>query len=330
MATDCWSGVLVLPFALVVFGNVQAQEAERRWLGEVSLGQSIGGDAGPVVFGMPALLTAGPNGGFTIADFGDGTVRTFDREGRERWSFGRRGAGPGEFGGFGSLQFQSDGALAVLDPELQRVTLVGRDGALVSTTRIPDPARRLLPSRGPDGDWILVPRDRDHLWVTVDRKGRRTGQRALPAELRVRHPLINEAFTARSDSGSVIAYRWSSRLVFLDGSGSVRGIISGIEEVPFPTLSRDVPGVTRVDPDATRAALDVSASRGRIFVLFAGEELANSRTVDVYDEASMSYLGSYRIPDTVSGIAALADGRLATLEKDLVPVVRIWSLDDSE
>ena len=301
-----------------------APQIERQWLGELSLQRSIG-DTPETMLGRPAVLTAGPDGGFALVDFGDWSVKAFDAEGSERWTFGRQGAGPGEFSGFSALIYQPDGGVAVLDPELQRVTLIDQEGELVSMTRLPVPAHRLLPAHEADEDWVLAPRDDEHLWVAVSREGQRSGNGRLPPELRVEHSLLREPFASRSDSGAVIAFRWSSRLVFLDGNGRVRGISDGVETVDFPELRSDIPGVTRVDPEATRAARDVSAARGNVFVLFRGSEVVGSGVVDVYDEASMAYVGSYRVGRTVVDIAALADGRIATMETDSIPVVRIWS-----
>lgn len=302
-----------------------AQQTERQWLGELSLDSSVGDRPG-VMLGRPALLTAGPEGGFALGDYADHMVRVFDGQGKEKWAFGREGSGPGEFVNFTDLSFDPDGNLAVLDPEQQRVTLIDRRGALVSTLRLPDPSHRLLPSHASGEDWVLTSRDSAHLWVAVSKEGKRTGASSLPAELRVEHPLIGDSFTTRSEMGAIIAYRWSSHLVFLDKKGAVRGIIHGVERVDFPTLwDGGHPAVSRVDPEAVPAARDVSAALGKVFVLFTGSELDDSRAVDVYDEASMAYVGSYRVPKTVMDIAALADGRLATLETDLVPTVKIWS-----
>lgn len=302
-----------------------AQPSGRHWLGELTLERSIG-ESPDVVLGLPILLTAGPDGGFALVDLADRAVRAFDGEGRERWAFGREGEGPGEFLNVIDLLFRPDGSVALLDSELQRVTLISGEGDLLSTTRLPDPSRRLLPSHtANDDDWVLVPHDLQHLWVSVSRDGQRTGSKALPAELHVEHPLIIESFSANAETGAIIAFRWSSRLLFLDGNGNVRTVTSGVEQVEFPTVVTPIPGVTRIDPEATPAARDVSAALGQVFVLFRGSGI-DGGVVDVYDEESMSYHGSYQVPRDVSNIAALADGRLATLQSDSVPTVRIWSL----
>jgi hypothetical protein len=173
-----------------------------------------------------------------------------------------------------------------------------------------------------------MPDDNQHLWVQVSRDGRQTAAMGIPSELQVQAPLISEAFTSRTAMGAVIAYRWSSRLVFLDSEGAVRGITNGVENVDFPSLWKGNPAITRVDPAATPAARDVSAALGKVFVLFTGASAHDTRTVDVYDEMSMAYLGSYRVPASVMSIAALSDGRLATLEHDPIPSVKIWSMGE--
>src|SRR5690606_27611850 len=217
---------------------------------------------------------------------------------------------------------------AVLDPEQQRVTVIDDHGQLSSTTSLPDLAMRLLPVRLSNGGLVIMPRDSAHLWVDVSLDGQRGDTMLRPPELRVESPLIGESFVSRSSMGAIVAHRWSSRLAFLDEEGGVRGIVDGIEPVSFPMLISPIPGVVRVDPEATRAARDVGAASGRVYVLFVGTEIVDARVVDVYDEESMSYIGSYRVPANVIGLAVLSDGRLATLEHDPVPVVRIWTMGD--
>ncbi|WP_419163419.1 hypothetical protein [Candidatus Palauibacter sp.] len=121
------------------------------------------------------------------------------------------------------------------------------------------------------------------------------------------------------------------------GAGEGPGEFSGVEPIPFPKVISYTPNpdatpgnrilrVTRIDPEARRAVRSVTAGPSRLFVLFEGHTERASRIVDTYAIADGAYAGSYLLPHRVVSIATLTDGRLATLEMEFVPTVRLWTL----
>jgi hypothetical protein len=283
-----------------------------------------------VIFGLPTLIAAAPGGGFVVADQGYRQVRSFGADGRERWSTGRLGQGPGEFQSFSDIQVSGDGSVTVLDPVLGRITEFSADGDLRSTTRTPRPVNRLFPSFH-KGEWAVAPQDTSTLWLSVTRDGLLGDHsQALPSEVSFAHALAGEPFTTSSERGAIVVYRWSSKIVYLDEHGSVRGVQDGVEPVRFPDVkSYGISGayVTRIDPAATWAARSVTAHGGKVYVLFRGATVTEGNsTIDTYDERTMKYIGSYRLPSAVSEIAALANGDLATIDNSFIPVVKVWRI----
>ncbi len=304
-----------------VADSASGQESDRVWTFSAEEVRVIGQDE--PLFGLPTLIVGAPDGGFFVSDRGDSRVHRFDAEGQRLWSFGGRGAGPGEFAMVGSLNPLPDGSVQALDLERGRVTVISAVGTLHSDLRIPGRAERLLPPSG-SYDVVVSPSDGSDLWVAFDDGGAPIERYPLPGNIRLATPIVGESFTTSSDMGSVVAFRWSSLLLFLDEDLRPRGSTDGVDQLGFPDLDRSIPGVTRVDRSNGLATRDVTAADGLVFILAGRSPDPKSRTVDVYDENRMTYVGSLRLPAPAHGIAALGDGRLATIESDLIPVVRIW------
>ncbi|WP_419936632.1 hypothetical protein [Candidatus Palauibacter sp.] len=189
-----------------------------------------------------------------------------------------------------------------------------------------------------------MPRDtRDGVWMVVSSTGRvkRMGGK-LPAGS-VPEGLPSEAWaTPLPNGGAAVVYRWSSQIVLLDSHGRVKPIVEGVESIPFPELLTYTPnqdlgdGMTlrriwRVDPEAPRASRAVAAEGSRIYVLFGGATEKAGRIVDTYSVSNGAYMGSYILPGTRhTDIAVLSDGRLATLDTEFFPTVRLWRLPINE
>jgi hypothetical protein len=93
--------------------------------------------SGPAVFSGIEALELDAAAGFFVLDGPSYEVRAFDMSGAHRWSFGRQGEGPGEFEYPVGLAFSDQGALWVIDPELQRATVLDGSGTLVETHHVP-------------------------------------------------------------------------------------------------------------------------------------------------------------------------------------------------
>lgn len=319
-------------------GGAEGQAPQRKWLSPPVLDFSVE-DPDGTVLGNPLRITASPGGGFVAADWADLAVQAFSPRGEPLWRFGRDGRGPGEFLQIRHMEYNGD-TLLVLDNKNRRLTALSADGQLLSSRRLPaTELSQVLPAFG-SGGRVLRPHvgGRDTLWMSVSDSGAVASAALMPGEVSFRDDLAGESFTSRAGAGAVVAFRWSSQLMLLDENGDVRAVADGIERVAFPKmktyeLDPNIKGVTkmvvrRVDPKATPAARSVAADSRRVFVLFRGATEYRDRIVDTYDAHRGDYRGSILLPREVADIAILADGRLATLETDFFPIVRVWHVVD--
>ena len=99
------------------------------------------------------------SGGVVVANSGTGQLRFFDAGGRFVRAVGRRGRASGEFQAIGWLQRGGGDSLVVFDRQLNRVTLLGPDGALARTIDLvaPDSTGVLQAvGRFPSGDLLAA------------------------------------------------------------------------------------------------------------------------------------------------------------------------------
>lgn len=333
--------VRLLPVVgLLCAGAVECAWAqERRWLPdpvESAVFVDVEGD----LFGDPRSIRGSPDGGFLLADWADFAVRAFSSSGEPVWRFGRVGAGPGEFFRFDDVEYDFDGQLLVLDSDNLRLTVLDSRGGLVGSLRLPrGEVRQVMPSSFSPGDRVVTPRDRgEALWLAVSSAGNVT--RSGPAS-----PFtFNETIEAESwatplpDGGAVIVFRWSSQMIVLGPDGHIERTVDGVEPIQFAEATTENPdieiggfritGVTRIDREtAIEATRAVTADSSRLLVLFNGATEDAGRIVDTYSASEGRYMGSYLLPHrSYRDISILADGRLATLDAELYPTVRLWSL----
>ena len=312
-----------------------AQAPERRWLPEPVLVASFVDEDG-TIFGDPRGIVALPNGGFALADRGEDAIRAFFADGKSAWNFGRSGAGPGEFRFIQDIDVSPAGEVLVLDRGLGRATIIDAlTGQQVTSFSIRTAGHYgILPSSGPGRVLVIPESEKDKtLWVSVSEDGAALESAAAPVACD--HSLACEAFSATTGSmGAAVAFRWSSKVIFLNPDGSVRFVIDGLEELPIPgvnTESTRIPEfgnatVTRVDRSAGEAALGITGDESYLYVLFGGSGEERRRIVNVYSVANGDYLGSFLFPNSLAGLAILSDGSLATLNRDLFPTVHIWEL----
>lgn len=321
-------------FLLLALGTIrvaaQAPAPARRMLGAPEQSLVIG-EGADIELLSPMSIAPDASGGFYLFDSGERQVLAFDRNGRIRWKFGRGGGGPGEFRAMTDLEVERNGDVVTLDVNNARLTIISSSGQLLRTVPLPGEVRRLLPSPQAD-QWMLIPHG-PFLWLTINATGVTQRQTGLPAGVQFAPDIAGEPFTARTDSGAVIAYRWSSTFVMLRRDGTVRAVATGVEELPFPEGKRypvkmgdQTLTVTRVDPQAPKGTGSVTSRGSLILTLFGGRTAEKGRLLDRYDALTGRYLGSHLLPHRVNEIAMLSDGRLATIEMDPLPVVRVWNL----
>ncbi|MYA11246.1 MAG: hypothetical protein F4087_00425 [Gemmatimonadetes bacterium] len=322
--------------ALISAPPSSAQAPERRWLPEPVLVASFVDENG-TLFGDPQEIVALPHGAFALADRGENTIRAFLADGSPAWTFGRSGAGPGEFGSIQDIDVSPAGEVLVLDRRLGRATILdAATGKQVTGFSILTGGQYgILPSSGPGRVLVIPEGEKDKtLWVAVSEDGAALESADMPVACA--HGLACEAYSATTGSmGAALAFRWSSKVIFLDPGGSVRFTIDGVEGLPVPdvnTESTTIPGlgnatVTRVDRSAGTATAGLTGDELNLYVLFGGsEEEERRRIVNVYSVATGDYRGSFLFPNSLAGLAILSDGRLATLDRDYIPTVHIWEL----
>ncbi|MDZ4259344.1 MAG: hypothetical protein U0974_01695 [Gemmatimonadales bacterium] len=303
------------------------------------------GEKDEVTLFQPNGLVALSADQVTLFDWSEMQLRTFSvRTGQEIWTFGRRGEGPEEFKGAHDLIRGWDGTVTVLDKVNDRVTRVSAMGQFLSSNRLQFPVRQLLPPlRG--SVLIGIPEDTLHLWAAIDQSGTIMESRRLPREIHYSSNLAGESYTTTVSGGVAIAFRWSDVVVVLDSIGGIQRIIHGPERVEFPSTKsyamdpkrvklpdpkitiKSITG-TRIDPAAIPGAQDIAGAEGQLFVLFNGAGPMAGRLVDQFDIVTGTYLGTHVLPHTALSIAALDGRRIATLESEVVPVVRVWRLPD--
>ena len=313
-----------------------AQAPERRWLPEPVLVASVVDEDG-TLFGDPQAIVALPDGAFALADRGENTIRAFFADGSPAWTFGRSGAGPGEFSFIQDIDVSPAGEVLVLDRALGRTTVLdAATGTPITSFQIYTGGQYgILPSSGPGRVLVIPEGEKDKtLWVSVSEDG--VALRSADMPVACNHSLACEAYSTTTGSiGSALAFRWSSKLVFLDPDGSLRSIIDGVEGLPIPDVNREsttIPGlgnatVTRVDRSAGEATAGLTGDESNLYVLFGGsQEEERRRIVNVYSVATGDYRGSFLFPNSLEGLTILSDGRLATLDRAYFPTVHLWEL----
>ena len=339
------SSILVLVF-FSASGALGGEQIPSRTLLDPPTQVAAFADLEGVLFGAPQRLRGTPDGGFLVADWGEFTIRAFDAEGQPTWVAGGAGQGPGEFLGFWDVEYDATGELLVLDARTGRLTVLDSTGALLSTHSLPGRGRpaEVMPSEWVSGTRTVMPADKSAgIWYALGEGGRIRGNGPRLLE-NLPNPMASEAFaTPLADGGAAVVFRWSDWIVFLGPAGEIRRTVNGIEPMPFPSvvttdlaaltqpIFRGMRGtMTRIDPGAGTAVYSVTADASRLFILFGGKTENARRIVDTYAVSDGSYQGSYLLPHAVRDIALLADGRLATLETDFVPTVRLWHIPPRE
>jgi len=326
-----WRALGILGAFVSVAQGMEVEGQDRKWLSPLVEEATIKDHDG-LLFGNPAGLRASPRGGFVLYDWGDSSFREFSAFGDLVWKTGTFGEGPGDFGRPLDYEFDADGNLMVVDESNVRLTVLGPDGDVVDTHRL-QAARQIFPTGFVADGWAVMPNLKpDSIWVS-----RGGASRSVLSPLGDVAPIVGEAWAANLKSGgAVVVYRWSSDIVWLRPDGSIMRVTQAVESIPFPEpvwLDETVPGFgrirgTKVDPKAIELTQSQPAADSeRIYMLSLGGTEHSRKVVDTYAIATGDYLGSYRLPHAVSSIAVLEDGRLATLEVNLIPTVRIWRIE---
>ncbi len=200
----------------------------------------------------------------------------------------------------------------------------------------------MLPGRAGETRKVMLA-DTAALWSTMRPNGEFALGLRYPPGISFDTPIVGEPYVSATDNGTVVGFRWSDAVIVLDSFGNVVRTIRGPERKDFPStitsqaIMKDVEyegmrgdaelTVRKVDRSRGEATAAIAASDNEIYVLVAGTDSALvGRQIDRFDLHTGAYLGTHLLPHRVRQIAALGGGRIATLEKEMDPLVRVWRL----
>lgn len=273
--------------------------------------REIGRDSPLIENPGPAALGAGR---VVLFDYGSNSVKSFRLDGSLEWNAGRRGRGPGEYAAPVSLVLDSAGHALIYDPDNSRLTILGRDGKLLRTVALRGKADIALPGpRG--GHYLLLNSASDTLVATSDSSGIPRLGTALPANMRSAAPITREiAGVAPTTTGYLAAFRWSSRMILLDGKGNIVRSCDAIDSLSLPERRQNrltVQGIKvridRVDPNAREAALSLATLGSSVLVLRESVTRRGARQVDVYAANCGRYIETRPFPFVAGRIIGNAD-----------------------
>lgn len=203
---------------------------------------SVGGDsatrsAEALIY--PYLLVAAENQVFVVE--ADQVVVAFDLHGREKWRFGRKGGGPGEFQRIRDIRVWPGHGVLVTDGVLRRLTLLGQDGKLIwelplrgmGTPESAVPAGDstiMLLTAGPGYDTIRV----------LDPAGNRVGAITHPWPGLSGVPYLSAQYSIAGPNRNGV---WAQMFVFGDGwfpfqGNHSTGLLGGyVEHTEFPAVA---------------------------------------------------------------------------------------------
>jgi hypothetical protein len=299
------AGVLVVAGACGGGGNASADEAPARaGVGGRSLVEArwdtlftIGGGVEDTLLLMPRQLAA-RGGRLYVFDYGDDRLKAFDAEGGLRWSFGRRGGGPEEFGNPLDVEVGPEGMVWVVDGEEGRLSVVSAEGEGVRIVRHPDVlVRDVVPLT--DRLLVTTASHDGRFWLALDGEGRvrESGEAPFP-ELAAADLLARQGHVAVGEDGQ----RWAAVFPF----GRPFAVYEGTEVRCRGELVEGEGFPARMPADPRSAVWAVGAVLGdtSLFVLPRGRTELALRALDEYSARDCRYLGSVRLPDRVVAMAA--------------------------
>jgi hypothetical protein len=286
----------------------------------------VGGTAEDTILQSALHPVAGPDGVSVIDHFAH-RVEHFDPAGKLVWTYGQEGEGPDEFTNPRDLKVDADGRVWVMDAGNSRLTVLGRDGKPVLRVPLHQVERTpvgIIPLPG-DEAYVLVPDPQAPL-VRIAADGTVLERRSFPwnryGEF---HYLATQSIMAVEPRSG----RWAAAFQVGDGFFTFNGREpSGgrhrfVEAVTFPEVVQERSKgrtVTRASHRPTFAAMSVTASPERLYVLFAGTSGNATRIVDSYSLADGSYVESYLLAEDVKSIA-WNDGGLYVIQDDPFPAL---------
>lgn len=257
-----------------------------------------------------------------VFDIGAQRLLALDYEGRRRWSFGRKGAGPDEFRNVRDVEVGADGLVYLLDPQNNRVVVMDDASAVRRRIRldgIPH-AEQMVPL--PDGRVLLVTFQPDSPLVVVDTAGTRSGYVEFPWKgFTSVPPLARQGWTTLGpDSRS-----WVFAFMLGDGWFPFRELRPGryvgryVDHRPFPPVEEDESGAGFVQYTPCTGC-DVAMDDSSLYVLSGGTDQTRRGVVDRFRLRDGAYVDSYRLPWAARRIA-VREGSFYVVVDDPAPAI---------
>jgi hypothetical protein len=240
------------------------------------------------------------------------------------WRYGRRGAGPDEFGGVRDIKRAGDGGVYVLDPRNNRITRLDSTGAVAS--RIPldeiGHAEQIAPF--PDGRVVLLTMSPESAFALVGPNGRIQRRFSLPwAGFAKLDPIARQGFIAVEGRRWVYGFSAGDGWFVFDGDHPASFVGRYAEHTDFPRLETREEGgraVTRMREYNACSGCSLSLSGRTLWVQFGGYGDAPKRTLDRFDVGTGKYLDSYRLPIEAKAVEIAGD-RIYVLAEDPYPIL---------
>jgi hypothetical protein len=242
----------------------------------------------------PRLLAANEAGLYAF-DYFDNRLKAFSRSGELRWTFGRTGGGPGEFGNALSISTSADGAVWVVDDENGRITKISAEGEFLDD--IPFPPGRLVNSVVPLHDRSIATLvGTREFWVELESDSGPPAVGNYPLEeFHSASPVALQALTAVAPDRR----RWAS----IFPVGDLLLVYSGTELVCAGRLVEGEALPKTLAGPPTFWGVGIAMSDSSVFVLARGRTAHALRMVDEYHAEQCTYRRTIQLPFTVNAMS---------------------------
>lgn len=292
-------------------------------------GVVVGGAQDDSALVSPSRISVNSRGVYLL-DYYPRTVRHYRHDGSLGWTFGRQGSGPDEFSDPRDLKVDTQGRVWVLDPANNRIMVLSPEGRVAWRTPLAGvngSPREFVPLAGGNSVIIADSREGPPL-VHLDSAGVVSRARPFPWSGFSRLEYLATQLVAAQNASTG---DWAMGFRVGDGFFSYTREEQGrrgwfVEHVAFPEVIVTKSGNTtswRHKERPVDAAISVTLSPERVYVLFGGTTRQRGRLVDSYSLRTGAYVDTYALPHGASEIA-WHDGGLYTLANRPYPELAYW------
>ena len=281
---------------------------------------SVGGTASDTLLLKPYLIAASRTGAY-LYDGGSSRVLSFTPEGRLRWTFGGKGAGPNEFRGVRDVKVTESGESYLLDPRNARIVRLDTAGRV--RTRIPlntvGHAEQLAVLDS--ARIVLLTMDRARAFAIVDSAGSVRERFSLPWEGFAKlDQIARQGLIVPGRGGEwIFGFSMGDGWFRFDGAAPARSA-RYVEHTEFPEIASVPGGGTKMAEYNACSACSASASDSTLYVHFGGYSRHRESVIDLYGLDDSRYRGSYVLPFKAVAIATAGD-RVYALRDDPYPML---------